>query len=156
MAYVGTIQCTYGMLQLHSRDGTTYARILLSRNGTKSGWYMISACDVMPGVRFSCVWNGIPSRWQPAIETHDVQIRWNAQRLSNISLITVQNFISLSLNRKIFLQEQWVEFFFAYPLYDRATIYIYFVFKTYFYKCLNMQLPNNLFTLVLFCIRLYC
>ena len=33
------------------RDGTTYAGILLSRNCTKTGRYMILACDVTPGVR---------------------------------------------------------------------------------------------------------
>ena len=33
------------------RDGTTYAGILLSWNGTKTGRYMILACDVTPGVR---------------------------------------------------------------------------------------------------------
>ena len=33
------------------RDGTTYAGILLSRNGTKKGRYMVLACDVTPCVR---------------------------------------------------------------------------------------------------------
>ena len=35
------------------RDGTTYAGMLLSRNGTKTGWYMILAYDVTLSVRCS-------------------------------------------------------------------------------------------------------
>ena len=35
------------------RDGTTYAEMLLSRNGTKTGWYMILAYDVTLSVRCS-------------------------------------------------------------------------------------------------------
>ena len=35
------------------RDGTTYAGMLLSRNGTKAGRYMILAYDVMQSVRCS-------------------------------------------------------------------------------------------------------
>ena len=35
------------------RDGTTYAVMLLSRNGTKTGRYMILAYDVMQSVRCS-------------------------------------------------------------------------------------------------------
>ena len=33
------------------RDGTTYTEMLLSRNGTKTGWYMILAYDVTLSVR---------------------------------------------------------------------------------------------------------
>ena len=35
------------------RDGTTYAGMLLSRNGTKTGRFMILAYDVMQSVRCS-------------------------------------------------------------------------------------------------------
>ena len=41
------------------RDVATYAGILLSRNGTKSGRYMILACDVTPGVRSVVCGHGI-------------------------------------------------------------------------------------------------
>ena len=37
------------------RDSKTYAGILQSRNGTKSGRYIILAYDVTPGVRCSAV-----------------------------------------------------------------------------------------------------
>ena len=33
------------------RDGTTYAEMVLSRNGTKTGWYIILAYDVTLSVR---------------------------------------------------------------------------------------------------------
>ena len=56
-AYAGTVR-----YEVHTawynytrRDGTTYAEILLSRNGTKSGRYMILAYDVTPGVSCSAV-----------------------------------------------------------------------------------------------------
>ena len=42
----GTVRCTYGMVNYTRRDGTTYAEMLLSRNGTKTGWYMFLAYDV--------------------------------------------------------------------------------------------------------------
>ena len=35
------------------REGTTYAEMLLCRNGTKTGRYMILAYDVMQSVRCS-------------------------------------------------------------------------------------------------------
>ena len=41
------------MVQLHTSGRTTYAGILLSRNSTKSGRYMILVYDVTPGVRCS-------------------------------------------------------------------------------------------------------
>ena len=41
------------MVNYTRRDGTTYAGILLSRNSTKSGRYMILVYDVTPGVRCS-------------------------------------------------------------------------------------------------------
>ena len=40
-------------------DGTTYAEMLLSRNGTKTGWYIILAYDVTLSVRCSNAWLGI-------------------------------------------------------------------------------------------------
>ena len=38
------------------RDSTTYAKMLLSRNGTKTGWYMILAYDVTLCVCCSDAW----------------------------------------------------------------------------------------------------
>ena len=46
------------------RDGTTYAEMLLSRNGTKTGRYMILAHDVMQSVRCSDAWKTFDDkRW---------------------------------------------------------------------------------------------
>ena len=39
------------------RDGTTYTEMLLSRNGTKTGRYMILAYDVTLSVRCSDAWS---------------------------------------------------------------------------------------------------
>ena len=43
----------HGTITHVRREGTTYAEMLLSRNGTKTGRYMILAYDVMQSVRCS-------------------------------------------------------------------------------------------------------
>ena len=80
------------------RDGTTYAGILLSRNGTKSGLYMISASDVTPGVR-----SVVRDFWNDKWNCEKLLRSWNSIsfRLRNSKRFTKQRLFFRKWKREI-------------------------------------------------------